>query len=108
MVAAQLPCTSVFRSKAKVYAAGDRIVWEFDAQGMPGPAAAPTTASTSHYRWYYCGADLTLIGLFTAGRMLLTCSETVGTQPEETPYAFFGRAGFDGAPRDNAQCKEGG
>ena len=103
MVAAQLPYTSVFRSKAKVYAAGDRIVWEFDAQGMPGPAVAPTTASTSYYRWYHCGADLTLIGLFTAGRMLRTCSETVGMQPEETPYAFFGRAGFDGAPRDNAK-----
>ena len=102
-VAAQLPYTSVFRSKAKVYAAGDRIVWEFDAQGMPGPALAPTTASTSHYRWYHCGADLTLIGLFTSGRMLRTCSETVGMQPEEAPYAFFGRAGFDGAPRDNAK-----
>ena len=54
------------------------------AQGMPGPALAPTTASTSHYRWYHCGADLTLIGLFTAGRMLRTCSETVGMQPEES------------------------
>ena len=88
MVAAKLPYTSVFRNTAKVWAATDRIVWEFETHGMPGPALAPTTASTTHYRWFHCGADLTLIGLFTAGRMLRTCSETVGMQPGETPYAF--------------------
>ena len=103
MVAAQLPYTSVFRNPAKVYAANDRIVWEFETYGMPGPALAPTTASSGHYRWFHCGADLTLIGLFTSGRMLRTCSETVGMQPGETPYAFFGRAGFDLTPRDNAR-----
>ena len=103
MVAAKLPYTSVFRNTAKVWAANDRIVWEFETHGMPGPALAPTTASTAHYRWFHCGADLTLIGLFTAGRMLRTCSETVGMQPGETPYAFFGRAGFDTTPRENAR-----
>ena len=103
MVAAKLPYTSVFRSTAKVCAANDRIVWEFETHGMPGPALAPTATSTAHYRWFQGGADLTLIGLFTAGRMLRTCSETVGMQPGETPYAFFGRAGFDIAPRENAR-----
>ncbi|CAE7721049.1 unnamed protein product [Symbiodinium sp. CCMP2592] len=103
MVAAELPYTAVFRSVAKVWAANDRIIWEFEASGMPGPALAPTTASTGHKRWYHCGADLTLIGLFTAGRMLRTCSETVGMQPGETPYGLFGRAGYDLAPRENAR-----
>eukprot|EP00439_Symbiodinium_sp_Y106_P082440 s273_g21.t2 len=102
-VAAKLPYTSVFRNTAKVWAANDRIVWEFETHGMPGPALAPTTASTAHYRWFHCAADLTLIRLCTAGRMLRTCSETVGMQPGETPYAFFGRAGFDTTPRENAR-----
>ena len=103
MVAANLPYISVFRNTAEVWAANDRIVWEFETHGMPGPALAPTTASTAHYRRFHCGSDLTLIGLFTAGRMLRTCSETVGMQPAETPYAFFGRAGFDTTPRENAR-----
>ena len=35
--------------------------------------------------------------------MLRTCSETVGTQLGGTPYAFFGRAGYDSSPRENAR-----
>ena len=98
MVAAQLPYTSVCRNTAKVWA----VTAVFGSLRLKA-AVAPTTANTAHYRWYHCGADLTLIGLFTAGRMLCTCFETVGMQPGETPYAFFGRAGFDSTPRENTR-----
>ena len=96
MVAVNLPNQSVFQTPARVWACGDRVVWEYSTDKFPGPLTAPTTATTSHYRWYHCGADMTLLGLFTCGRLLRTCAETIGMQAAETPYAFFGKAGFEG------------
>ena len=103
MVAVNLPYQSMFQTPARVWACGDRVVWEYSSDKFPGPLTAPTTASTGFYRWYHCGADVTLIGVFTCGRLLRTCAETVNMSAAETPYAFFGRAGYEGQARDEAK-----